>query len=532
MNATDINTQINIENNNIEEIDLTTKYICENIDKSLIVFCNPISGNQEGKKILNMMNHYISKEKYRLIDYQYLQTGKTYEPIKIIVFELINKEDNAKGQKLLKHVIERCKINKEKNLEEKFWKIKTLIAGGDGTVLSMIDSFVKNGDDIDYCIFGHVPLGTGNDLSNSLGFSDHIDLTEGDMDDLYLIFKRYYEAEFGKVDIWKIDLQLDNNDGQILVNTKNGKIPLKDENGNIITRYIRSFINYISLGYDARVGYNFDKRRTNSRNKNKCIYFLEGFKKFFCRKTVTVNGFIDTFTVYDSEENSVNQESFFSEKNPELSPNNIISNNINNNIQENDTNNNNINDIMINNQIHKIKYQFLTSEKKLQNNNITNNNNYLVLKGTPCSIVFQNIVNYMSGITDIWGEGKDHLSVQVKKDAPPEFQKKYENKLLSMAACQQKLDDKMLEVFTFDNGLETGLEKVFKGFAKKIYHGRGPMEVKFEKTEKYDKNDKEHRIYLNLDGEYFHIVKPILLRIELNRAYSGGQLPFLINNHK
>ena len=527
MEESEIN-KINIENNNIEEIDLTTKYICENIDKSIIVFCNPISGNQEGKKILKMMNHFISKENYRLIDYQYLQTGKTYEPIKIIVFELINKEDNAKGQKLLKHVVDRCKINQGKNMEEKFWKIRTLIAGGDGTVLSMVDSFVKNGSDIDYCIFGHVPLGTGNDLSNSLGFSDHIDLDEGDMDSLYLIFKKYYDAQFGKVDIWKIDLQLNSNDGQILVNTKNGKIPLKDENGNIITRYIRSFINYISLGYDARVGYNFDRRRTNSRNKNKCIYFLEGLKKFCCRKTVTVNGFIDTFTVYDSENNSVNQESFFSEINPELDPNN----NINNNIQENDINTINNNDININDKKHKIKYQFITSEKNLQNNNIlNNNNNYLVLKGKPCSIIFQNIVNYMSGIRDIWGEGKKHLSVKVKKDAPKEFQKKYTNKLLTMTQCQQRFDDKMLEVFTFDNGLETGFEKVFKGFAKKIYHGRGPMEVKFVETDEYNKKDKEHRIYLNLDGEYFHIVKPILLRIELNRAYSNGQLPFLISNN-
>ena len=53
METNEIN-KINIENNNIEEIDLTTKYICENIDKSIIVFCNPISGNQEGKKIFEI----------------------------------------------------------------------------------------------------------------------------------------------------------------------------------------------------------------------------------------------------------------------------------------------------------------------------------------------------------------------------------------------------------------------------------------------------------------------------------------------
>ena len=101
-----------------------------------------------------------------------------------------------------------------------------------------------------------------------------------------------------------------------------------------------------------------------------------------------------------------------------------------------------------------------------------------------------------------------------------------------MANCEQRFDDKKLEVFTFDNGFKTGLEKVIKGYAKKIYHGRGPIEIKFVETEKYNKNDKENRIYFNLDGEFFHIVKPILLRIELNRAYCDGQLPFLINNNK
>ena len=540
MTTIDINAQINEPSVKIEVIDLTTKYICENIEKSLIIFCNPISGNQDGKKILNMMNNYKSKENYRLIDYQYLQTGKTYEPIKAIFFELIDKEDKEKGEKLLKYVTERCKINKEKNMEEKFWKVKTLIAGGDGTVLSMVDGFVKYGIDIGFCIFGHIPLGTGNDLSNSLGFSDHIDLREGNMKDLYLILKKYYEAQFGQVDVWKIDLQLDSEEGEILVNTKNGKEPLKDENRNIIRRYMRSFINYISLGYDARVGYNFDAKRSNSRNMNKCIYCLEGFKKLCCRKTVSVKGFLDSFTVFDSIENSVNQESFFSEgnKNIEVNDNkdlvndipniNTQENNINNDNNQNNNNNNNDNKIIPEKLEQKIKYKFISSEKLNKDKEIiTDNNQCLVLKGKPCSIIFQNIVNYMSGVKDIWGNGKDHLSVKVNQGTP-EYKKKYTNKLLTMAKCKQKFDDKMLEVFTFDNGLETGLENIFKGFAKKIYHGRGPMEVKFLETPKYEKDDKTHRIYFNLDGEYFHLVKPLLLRIELNREYSNGQLPFLI----
>ena len=504
--------QINIEiiNQKItEDIDLTTRYIMENIKNSLVLFCNPLSGNREGRIILDIASCYRTQENYKLIDFQYLNSKKTYEPIKVVVFELIDKEDNAKGQKLLRHCSEKCKQNSEKNLPHEYQKVRTLIGGGDGTVLSMIESFIKNGTDINYCTFGHLPLGTGNDLANTLGFSDHINISKNNLNDLYNILHRYYKANFGKIDIWKMDLLLNDEDGEILVNTKEGKKPLKDENGNIIKRYIRSFINYVSLGYDARVGYNFDPKRTNSRNGNKCIYFCEGFKKLTCRKTVSIQGFIDTFSIYQSLDNSYNQESFFSDT--ESSQKKVDVNN-----PENED---------------KIKFQFM-SKKTYAKEKIDIKNNkqkYLVIDGEPCSIIFQNIVNYMSGVHDMWGKGKEQLSVRVKSKNK-ETEKKYTMKLKKMADEKQKFDDKKLEVFTFDNGFKTGFEKVIGGFAKKIYHGRGPMEIKFLDTPKFLEKDKKHRIYLNLDGEYFHIVKPITMRLELNRDLCQGQLPFLIGN--
>ena len=313
---------------------------------------------------------------------------------------------------------------------------------------------------------------------------------------------RISEAEFGKVDVWKMDLQLDNDEGEVLVNSKNGKMTLKDDNGNVIKRYIRSFINYVSLGYDARVGYNFDSRRTKSRNGNKCVYFLEGFKKITCRKTITVQGFIDTFTIYDNSDNSFNQESFFSDLNSKDSVNTET-------------------------KMNKIKFQFV-SKKTYEKRNKTDNK-CLVVKGDPCSIIFQNIKKYMSGVTDMWEKGKDQLAINVK-NTDKEGENKYKKKLVNMAIQKQKYNDKMLEVFTFDNGANFGFEKIVGGLAKKIYHGRGPMEVKFLETPKYIENDKKNRIYLNLDGEYFHIVKPTLLTIELNRDLCQGQLNFLIGN--
>ena len=511
-----INQNIPVTNQPIQDnIDLTTKYIMEHIDKSLILFCNPISGNQEGKIFLDLGRHYITKEHYKLIDFQYLVTQKVYEPIKVIMFELINKEDNAKGQQLLKYCVERCKLNKQMGLADNFCKMKTLIGGGDGTVLSMVEEFINYGIDINYCEFGHVPLGTGNDLANSLGFADHVDISENNIDDLYLILLRYYTAKFGKIDIWRMDLELDLMDGEILTNTKNGKIPLKDNNGNIIKRYIRTFINYLSLGYDARIGYNFDSKRSSSRNKNKCIYFYEGLKKLFCRKTLSVQGFIDSFIVYDSLDNSINQESFFSDKDPEI-------NNSNHNLFGTPSVNN------LTQEPNKVKFSFVSQKTfELKKNQLKSK--CLVMEGNPCSIIFQNIVNYMSGVRDMWGYGKDRLAVGVHNGNNNE-NIKYTEKLKKMASLGQKFDDKMLEVFTFDNGFETGFEKVYRGLAKKIYHGRGPMEVKFLDTPKYTKGDTDHRIYMNVDGEYFHIVKPILLRIQLNRDICDGQLSFLVGN--
>ena len=179
-------------------------------------------------------------------------------------------------------------------------------------------------------------------------------------------------------------------------------------------------------------------------------------------------------------------------------------------------------------ELNHTKFQFVSKqvyEKKYK----ALNSKCLVIKDTPCTIIFQNIVNYMSGVNDIWGNGKNQLAIEVKSNSNEE-KRKYTEKLEQMAAEKQKIDDKMLEIFTFDNGLKTGFEKVIGGLAKKIYHGKGPIEMSFLDTPNYDKNERKNRIYFNLDGEYFHVVKPILLRVELNRDICQGQLSMLIGS--
>jgi hypothetical protein len=176
----------------------------------------------------------------------------------------------------------------------------------------------------------------------------------------------------------------------------------------------------------------------------------------------------------------------------------------------------------------KIKYCFKSKNSLTE---LDKGKKTIIIKGEPCSIVCQNINFYMAGVKDIWKEGKENMSVEVI-NVNKEEKKKYEQKFKEMANQEQKLDDHKLEIFSFDNGLQTGFEKVIGGLAKKIYHGGGPILMKFKDTPGLNENDKKDRIYLNVDGEYFHIIKPISMKIDLDRSLCNGCIPFLINRDK
>lgn len=61
--------------------------------------------------------------------------------------------------------------------------------------------------------------------------------------------------------------------------------------------------NYFSIGVDARIGYGFDKLRTNSRWGNKCVYCWEGFKKLFI-STPKVNNAIENVELFNEDTNN------------------------------------------------------------------------------------------------------------------------------------------------------------------------------------------------------------------------------------
>lgn len=82
------------------------------------------------------------------------------------------------------------------------------------------------------------------------------------------------------------------------ISLKNLDELLKNKNS-----FKKTFINYMSIGYEARVGFGFDKSRSSSRCWNKCIYFWEGMKKNCCTPTVRINSIIEKFEEIEEDQN-------------------------------------------------------------------------------------------------------------------------------------------------------------------------------------------------------------------------------------
>ena len=49
---------------------------------------------------------------------------------------------------------------------------RVIIAGGDGSVMWVVDELIKNDIDLKRCACGIIPFGTGNDFSITLGWGD------------------------------------------------------------------------------------------------------------------------------------------------------------------------------------------------------------------------------------------------------------------------------------------------------------------------------------------------------------------------
>jgi len=320
-------------------------------------------------------------------------------------------------------------------------------------------------------------------------YQDKIDL-DCDMTKFKGLVKDFAEASSILIDVWEIKLTLDEKFGEIIeINTKEGKTEkVAKINENVkVTTLKKSFISYFSLGYDARVGFGFEKSRTQSRCCNHCLFFWENCKKSCCRSTINLDGFIDSFYTVKVENSAYMNNSVVTERenlaNKEL--------------------------------IFKSKDDHSKEETE-----------QVVLKGEPICLIGQNVNFYLGKADNLWktndkiGLALHNPNVDEKNIELQVKEEKEKEKFEHLIQNEQNLNDSKLEFLTYQNGF-CGIN------CEKIYQGTGPVVIKFKDTPEKNEHDKHSRVYLNIDGNYYHIVKPLEMRVRLNTKYPQRKLKFL-----
>ena len=495
----------------------------------LLVFVNPKSGSQQGKVVLehcqkykienipeyNIISFPITDEKLRSKKDSKELESKTsqdedennynlsmakFDPLiefSTIIFNIIDKNEMTKGKKFIKRYLTDFPNN----------NIKILIAGGDGTVLGIVEELNREGIPLNRCLFGAMPFGTGNDLSHSLGFGNECKV--GGIRKFHRVLYTYLIGTLAKIDIWELSVSVSQINGTIFDVVKKGEKIKEDENHKKVFDFKKTFVNYFSLGFDARVGFQFEQHRSSSRFCNKFIYAVEAAKRIFCcKKNYGLSDLLDSFQEGSSEEKP--KELIGQKTSSELLEIEEVRNEP---ILPKDDKENLL--------IEKEKRKFIF--KAGNSGDIPSD---VILRGNPVNIICQNIDFYMGGTRNIWDKSA-HIGIKQEEASKSEY-KEYKKEVLKHFQ-KQAFDDKKIEFFTYEHGIELGLERVARGMAKRVYQGPGPVYLEFKKNPDQTQKVALNKVYLNCDGEFYHLQNPTTISVRLNTNLCDGQINILKN---
>ncbi|KAJ3044115.1 hypothetical protein HDV00_003219 [Rhizophlyctis rosea] len=249
-----ISTQIPLPNTGhleITENPTTTIEPDQNDDSVLVVvpthyvfiFANPRSGNQQGDPLVK-----LNIQHYRLRDRPHVQ---------VQIYNFLSDKERSAGLKYLRLLL------------RKPWDIKVVhvwSAGGDGTLMGVVEGMISTGIDVNdpRILFSVVPFGTGNDLSQVLGWGRFVsgkDVAGHHLDGLNSMVTDRLEGHPARLDVWEVVIETHEN-GWIREAGKDTKIDsLK-----------RKMSNYSSIGIQGRVGAGFEANRRGSRVLNAMEY--------------------------------------------------------------------------------------------------------------------------------------------------------------------------------------------------------------------------------------------------------------------
>ncbi|KAI9478190.1 MAG: ATP-NAD kinase-like domain-containing protein [Benjaminiella poitrasii] len=283
----------------------------------LFIFVNPLSGDCKGKNLIQLPIQH-----FRL---------RRFPQVQVEIHNILDEKDRELGIESVQLVESMAKMGKLPALDKTFTSesnneeddkedlrisetvrtrhIHVWSAGGDGTVMSVFEMLVDKHVDLDYIFFSCIPLGTGNDFGQVLGWGrtiPHPNILGKDLRNLEeLITERLQKSSAAHLDIWQVEMEAypdgfvrqagpERNDGHNMLEVD--KAWRKQKTCPFM---VRKMCNYMSIGVQGYVGSGFENHRTGNRWMNVMVYTCESAKWVFWRKFPSVSNFIEKIVHHD-----------------------------------------------------------------------------------------------------------------------------------------------------------------------------------------------------------------------------------------
>ncbi|KAI7905931.1 ATP-NAD kinase-like domain-containing protein [Cokeromyces recurvatus] len=286
----------------------------------LFIFVNPLSGDCKGKDLIQLPFQH-----FRL---------RQFPQVQVEIHNILDEKDRRLGIESVKLVESMLKSGEIPSLDELNTKsdqtnekevcinetvrtrhIHVWSAGGDGTVMSVFEMLVNNHIDLNCLFFSCIPLGTGNDFGQVLGWGrtiPHLSILGKGLRNLEeLIMERLKYSSAAHLDIWQVEMEAYPGGYVQLAGAPRRKtgsyIQGIDKTHQQATKSIcspcmmtRKMCNYMSIGVQGYVGSGFEKHRSGNRWLNVVVYTWESAKWVFLRKFPSVSNFIEKI-IYNDE---------------------------------------------------------------------------------------------------------------------------------------------------------------------------------------------------------------------------------------
>eukprot|EP00930_Biecheleria_cincta_P102971 TRINITY_DN94846_c0_g1_i1.p1 TRINITY_DN94846_c0_g1~~TRINITY_DN94846_c0_g1_i1.p1 ORF type:complete len:431 (-),score=68.85 TRINITY_DN94846_c0_g1_i1:202-1494(-) len=165
-------------------------------------------------------------------------------------------------------------------------KARVVVGGGDGTIMWVVTEVEKHGiNPREQIAIAMIPLGTGNDFSQSLGWGSANPngeaLARNDFEALKHMVEAWCKATPSYMDVWQVSIKVDEQTGTIYQREE----PMLDIHGEEVTELETCMLLYCGIAKDAELAYRVEMHRTKSQCCNKLVYGWQGLcisMHFFC----------------------------------------------------------------------------------------------------------------------------------------------------------------------------------------------------------------------------------------------------------